>query len=149
MTSHSPSARTIVEAAIAAFLRGDQAAVLAQLDPDVAVEFHGPAELPIAGRYRGHAGFLDYVGRVLGRIRMLAFEPETWVSEGDRVVVIGSTLARAHANGREARIAWTLAFEVVAGRITRYRVYEDTATLQGLLGGAQALESRVSSAAAT
>lgn len=126
--------RVLVETAIAAFLRGDQAAVLTALDPGVEVQFHGPAELAIAGRYRGHAGFLDYLGRVLGRIQMLEFTPEAFIAEGPRVVVLGSTHARALATGREARIAWTLAFEIAAGRIARYSVYEDTATLMGILG---------------
>ena len=77
----APANRSIVEAAIAAFLSGDHAAVLAALDREVEVRFHGPSELPIAGRYHGHAGFLEYLSRVLARIQMLEFSPDnglTW-----------------------------------------------------------------------
>jgi ketosteroid isomerase-like protein len=139
--------RALVETAIAAFLRGDQAAVLAALDPEVEVRFHGPAELPIAGRYHGHAGFLDYLGGVLSSIQMLEFAPEAYIAEGSRVVVLGSTRARAHATDREARIAWTLALELAAGKIVRYSVYEDTATLMGILGIGDGAAGQIDTAA--
>jgi ketosteroid isomerase-like protein len=112
------------------------AAVLEALDPNVDVEFTGPPGLPMAGKFVGHRGFQDYLGRVMGCVEWLEFCPEEYISQGDDVVVLGFSDVRARSSGREARLRWALVFTLSAGKIRRYRVYEDTATLAQALAGA-------------
>jgi ketosteroid isomerase-like protein len=46
---------------IDAYSRGDVEALLEQLDEEI--EVYTPPELPNAGRYRGHQGFLQWLGQ--------------------------------------------------------------------------------------
>ena len=124
----------VVQDAFAAFLRGDIPAILAACDSSIEVEFYGPPTLPMAGHFKGHAGLQDYLNRVVTAIEFLQFVPQEFVCEEESVVVLGYTKARARATDREGRISWTVVFTMSNGRISRYRVYEDTATLAQVLG---------------
>lgn len=123
----------VVQDAIAAFLRGDVAAVLAACDPSIDVEFFGPPTLPMSGQFKGHAGLQDYLNRVVTAVEFLQFVPQEFVCEGASVAALGYTRARSRATGREGRISWTVVFTLSGGKISRYRVHEDTATLAQLL----------------
>ncbi len=123
----------VVWSAFEAFQRGDIPGVMALLDPAIAVEFYGPPDVPFAGRYVGHAGFQDYLGRVTGAVEFVEFAPRESIAQGDQVIVLGSSRVRARASGREARFEWATAFTLAGGKVVRYRVYEDTAALLAAL----------------
>jgi uncharacterized protein len=73
----------ITSEAFAAFGRGDIESVLSLADPDV--EVFVPSTLPNAGTYRGHAGYLQWIGQWL----------EAW--EAFRVDVVAMTpVGRRH-----------------------------------------------------
>lgn len=123
----------VVQDAFAAFLRGDVAAVLAACDPSIEVEFFGPPTLPMSGQYQGLAGLQEYLTRVVSTVEFVEFKPQEFLCEGNSVVVLGYTQSRAHATGREGRVSWAVAFKITGGKISRYRVHEDTGTLAQLL----------------
>jgi ketosteroid isomerase-like protein len=68
----------VTTAAFEAFARGDTEGLLALADPEVVV--YMPTTLPNSGTYRGHAGYLQWIGQWLEawedfRIEVIAMTP--------------------------------------------------------------------------
>src|SRR5215210_5597289 len=91
----------LVQALYAAFGRGDIPALLDALTDDVEWWEPGPTDvLPWAGLRRGS----DQVGqlfRVLDEVEEVQqFQPQEFVAQGDRVVVLGHERCRIKSTGR-------------------------------------------------
>jgi uncharacterized protein len=81
----------------AAFGRGDIEALLALLDENVEWITPGPSDLLTAGRRRGRQQVAEFFQAVDRLFEIQRFEPQTFVSEGDHVVVLGSETTRVKA----------------------------------------------------
>jgi ketosteroid isomerase-like protein len=66
------------------------------------------------------------------------FEPETFVSEGDRVVVLGSETTRVKATGKVLEMRWVHVFTVRNGKLAVLEEYQDTAAVVAELRDVQA-----------
>ena len=60
------------------------------LHEDAHIEFYGPSEIPYAGDYRGVAECRKFFSTVLSSVDIHVFEPEEFICENDRVIVVGS-----------------------------------------------------------
>jgi uncharacterized protein len=117
----------LVKNAYSAFQRGDVPAILALLSDDVTWELPGPAEIPYAGRRRGHEGAAEFF-RLLGESdEVLVFEPHRFLADGDLVIVLGRYEARVKSTGRVAKTDWVHVFELRDGLAVSWREYLDTA----------------------
>jgi len=90
----------VTQAAFDAFARGESDRILELADPEV--EIYMPSSLPNSGTYRGHAGYLQWIGQWLEawddfRIEVLEMTPI-----GGRHVVVDT---HQHAVGRGSGIA--------------------------------------------
>jgi ketosteroid isomerase-like protein len=66
-----------------AFSAGDLNAVVMLIDPDVEVEIHtGRPDLPAAGAFRGHVGFLENLGQLANVFDDVRVEPEEFIETG-------------------------------------------------------------------
>jgi ketosteroid isomerase-like protein len=119
----------IMKEAYAAFGRGDIAAVLSVQDPNTELESAGPKDIPWAGSFRGHEGAKRYFAAIEAEAEIDAFEPHTFLAQGDKVVVLGFEKVRAKRTGRSYEIHWVHAFTLSNGKITKFREYCDTATV--------------------
>lgn len=120
-----------------AFGRGDIDALLALFDDDIVWESPGPPELPTAGSRRGKqqvAAFFDAVNTVFD---MQQFEPETFLADGDRVVVLGRDTAAVRATGKVVRSPWAHAFTLRNGKVVAFHEYIDTSAVAAELQSAQ------------
>jgi uncharacterized protein len=119
---------SIVKDGYAAFGRGDIQGLLALFAEDI--EWIVPGEgLPLAGRYRGHAGLADFFQKVSEMLEISFLEPREFIAQGDRVLVVGLTRGRVKATNRTFEGHWVIAFTVRNGRVTNVREYVDTLTL--------------------
>ena len=118
----------IMKEAYAAFARGDVAAILAICDPKAEFEIAGPKGIPWAGSYRGPEGAKKYFAAIEAEADVEAFEPHTFVAEGDKVVVLGVETIRSRRTGRSYETHWVHAFTLADGKIIKFREYCDTAT---------------------
>ena len=66
------------------------------------------------------------------------FEPESFVSEGDRVVVLGNETTRFKATGKVLDMRWAHVFTVRNGKVVAFEEYKDTSALMAELRGVQA-----------
>jgi ketosteroid isomerase-like protein len=129
----------VVRAAYAAFRRGDIASLLSSLGENVtwvAAEIE-----PVAGTYRGRAEVGEFFRKVNDIVDYSSFEPEEFVAQGDRVIVLGSYRGKAKATGRFYECDWAMAFTVEHGQITEFQEFTDTAVVKAALDASPASAS--------
>jgi hypothetical protein len=119
----------VVRSSYAAFGRGDIAALLDTLDPNVEWITPGPADLPSAGTRRGREAVREFFTTIDSLFEFLAFEPTTFIAEGDHVVVMGTDRLKVKATGGIADEAWAHHMTVRGGKIVAFREYLDTAQI--------------------
>jgi ketosteroid isomerase-like protein len=86
----------LLRGAYAAFNRGDIAAAVALLDPDI--DWREPPEFPGGGAYRGRAGASEYLTQSRASWADVQSDPERFISAGDRIVVFVHARVRAHGS---------------------------------------------------
>lgn len=113
----------------ASFARGDLAAVLDSLDPDV--EWVTPTTLPWSrGAYRGREGVAAYLGSFNEALADGRVEPEEFLAAGDQIVALGHERATVRATGRAFEAPFAHVLTVRDGRVAGLRGHVDTATIQ-------------------
>jgi ketosteroid isomerase-like protein len=79
------------------------------LDPEVEVHDH---DIPDAGNYRGHDGFLKWLTDWSEAWGDFSMKAERWIDAGDRVVLVFQLTARGKGSGVEVKrrdaMVWTL-----------------------------------------
>ena len=114
----------VVEAAYAAFGRGDIGAVLALLDDDV--EWTSPRTLPHGGEFRGPDGVGKFFEGLGAAWESLTLAVESVDEAGGNVVGIVHADGKRHG-GKAASYGAAHVFRVENGRITNFREFVDSA----------------------
>jgi len=115
-----------VQALYAAFGKGDVAAILAMLGPDV--EWREPENPfnPAAGTRRGHAGFLEWLRIGHESEDILTLEPRQFLADDTGVAVVGFSRCRAKSTGRTYESDFVHVVTFRDGKITRFQEFFDT-----------------------
>jgi ketosteroid isomerase-like protein len=119
----------------AAFGRGDLQGLLSHVSADCTWDNAGPKELPWAGTFRGPDGISRFFAEIEKTADIQAFEPRTFVEQGDHVVVLGYEKGRSKRTGRTYETNWAHAFTLADGKVVAFRQYHDTAAVVKALGG--------------
>lgn len=122
-----------IQSLYAAFGRGDVPGILGHLAEDILWIHTGAPELPYGKVYRGRAEVAQFFADLAGVLEFPVFDPHTFISDGDLVVVLGRYEARAIPTGRTAADDWAMAWTFKDGKVVHYQAYVDT------LSGAKAL----------
>lgn len=127
------TASDVVQSLYSTFADGDIEAALELLDPEV--EWVTPETLPWSrGRYEGREDVALYFASFAGALTEARVEPETFVTDEDRVVVLGYERATCTATGRRFDAPFAHAFRVRDGRIATMRGIVDTAMIAETFG---------------
>lgn len=128
----------IVQAAYAAFGKGDVPGVIALLTPDVHWESVGnPADFPALGPKTGTAAVEAQFRMLGGLLSFQSFEPRQFFAAGpDTVFVLGHYDRTVIKTGRPANSDFVHVFVIRDGKIVSYREFQDTATLAAAWRGA-------------
>jgi ketosteroid isomerase-like protein len=121
-----------------AFSRGDIPGLLALMDEQVSWRTPGPADLPIAGTRRGHPAVAEFFQAPAGIGDILRFEPQEFIAQGDRVVVVGDDATRVKATGNTVELRWTHVFEIRHGKIVAFEEMGDVSAMVTELRSAHA-----------
>ena len=89
-----------LRAGYAAFNAGDDAATVANIDPEI--EVYEPPELPDTKVWHGQEGYLAALRNMREVFGEISVEPEEFVELGDQVVVVARMVVRGLASGAEA-----------------------------------------------
>ena len=118
----------IVKDFFAAIGSGDKQRVLALVAEDI--EWIVPGEdWPLAGTHRGHAGLAKVLQKASEEIETTYPKPPDFVSQGDRVLVVGFATGRIKATNKTFEDDWVFAITVRKGKLTNIREYVDTQAL--------------------
>jgi ketosteroid isomerase-like protein len=112
----------LVRRAVDAYQRGDIETVLGILDSEVVV--YQPPELPNAGTYKGHEGFMTWIGAWLEAWEEFTIEIERIEPVGERHVVV-DMLSRGVGKGSGIEVEQTLAYmwELRDGKAVAQHLY--------------------------
>ena len=124
-----PPASGVVRDFFSAFGKGDIPSVLNTFSPDIDWLVPGPSIIPYAGARHGRDEVQGFFTAFSGAVDVQKFEPRDFVEQGEKVVVLGSEDLRVKGTGESVHNEWALVFDVSAGKISRFRSYEDTAAL--------------------
>ena len=127
----------IVRRGYEAFGRGDLNALLELLDENIEWMSSGPPELPTAGRRRGRQEVAEFFDAVDTLFEIQRFEPETFIAQGDRVVVLGGETSRVKATGKILDFEWVHVLTLRNSKVVALHEYLDTAALMAELQASQ------------
>ena len=119
----------LVQQVYAAFGRGDLDGLLAMLDPQVSWRTPGPPDLPSAGLRHGVDAVREFFGILLNTFDITNFAPTDFLAEGEKVVVLGTSLERVKATGRAVEFRWVHIFTIRNGRIVAFEEPADVSAL--------------------
>jgi ketosteroid isomerase-like protein len=110
---------------------GDYAAVIALLDKEIVWTIPGPAVVPYAGTFRGHAGVTEFFELLAEHELLESFTPEQFVVDEIRgtVCVLGSETAVSIRTGKRFDADWAEVFRIAEGRILVFEEHIDTFAL--------------------
>ena len=127
----------IVQRGYEAFGRGDIAGLLAILADDVQWTTPGPPELPVAGDRHGVAQVAQFFATLNEVFQFEGFDPQTFMADGDRVAVFGTSTVRLRLNGKlMPALPWVHSFQLANGRVTRFQEYFDASAIAAELQAA-------------
>ncbi|MGH2991115.1 MAG: nuclear transport factor 2 family protein [Solirubrobacterales bacterium] len=107
-----------------AFNRGDYAAALSALAPDV--EWYVPPGISIGEEvFRGHDAIQRGFALWLDAWETYQFEPTEILDHGDHVVVAGTQLGRGRGSGVEVNLQTFHVFTLRNGKVIRLRNFDD------------------------
>ena len=112
------NARATVDAMFAAFGSGDLEKFRETVSEDTLWIYHGTQEIPKT-IYKGKDNATSFLRNILTKTDVLYFEPQQFICEDNRVVVIGQEHQRIKATGKELRQQWVQVYTVENNLITR------------------------------
>lgn len=117
----------VVQKAYENFKTGDIGSLLGQMSDDVDWRLPETEGVPFAGVRRGRGEVAEFFSALADSQDTLAFEPHEFITQGEKVVVLGDYRWRVKKTGREYGGDWAHVFTVRDGRIVGFHEYMDTA----------------------
>ncbi len=115
-----------------AFGRGDLPGIFALVHPKATI--YQSSRLPWGGRYDGHAGMAEFLGKLTGVVASRVTTERFIDDEEGHVVAIGVTAGHVLATGRPFAVRETHLWTVADGLVTRFESYIDTGAMREALG---------------
>lgn len=117
----------IVKQAYAKFREGDIPGLLALLSDDVRWSTPKIEGAQFGGACSGHGGVAEFFTLLNEDEEVTKFEPREFISQGDRVAVLGTYGATVRETGRSYEVEWAQFFRVQDGKIVSFDEYFDGA----------------------
>jgi len=127
-----------VQSMYAAFGRGDVAAIIAGVTPDIDWQTVGrEKDFPTLGPRKGAAQVQEFFQLVAEHEDFSDFTPREFYAAEDKVFVLGSYNLNLKRTGKPVASEWVHVFTLKNGKVTRFREHTDTAQFaEGFAGAA-------------
>jgi ketosteroid isomerase-like protein len=103
---------------------------LEYVNDDAVFEAQGPNNVPIYGRFEGPERVKRFLTIASEMFETEAFEFRKWATADNFVFAYGYMQHRVRKTGRLFKSEWALVCQVKNGRISSYKMFEDTAALR-------------------
>lgn len=117
----------VVRQAYENFKSGDIGALMGQMSEEVDWRLPQIQGVPFSGERRGRGQVSEFFATLADSQDSVSFEPREFVTQGDKVVALGTYNWRVKSNGREYGGDWAHVFTVRDGRIVGFHEYMDSA----------------------
>lgn len=117
----------IVQQAYQNFKTGNIPALLNMVSERVEWRLPEIDNVPFAGRRRGRDQVAQFFSLVAEAQEVQQFEPQEFIAQGDKVVVLGHYAWRVKKTGRTFKSDWAHVFTVRDGAVVGFHEYTDTA----------------------
>jgi uncharacterized protein len=118
----------LVQQAYGNFRTGNVGALVDQMDDSIVWEVPNVPNSRIGGRRAGRAGVLEFFQFLGADHEVVAFEPQEFFSNGDKVVVLGHYDWVVKPTGKPWGSEFVHVFTVKNGKFVHFREHTDTAT---------------------
>jgi ketosteroid isomerase-like protein len=117
-----------VQSLYAAFNRGDIAAIIAGLTPDVDWKVNGSRQdYPLLGSWKGPSEVRAFFEGVAQHQEVKSFMPREFFASGDHVFVLGHYDWIVRKTGRPVASDWVHVMTLRDGKVAAFREFNDTA----------------------
>ena len=96
------TAREVVDKMFTAFASGDVDGFVATVSDDTVWIYHGTQIIP-AGVFEKKEGVKTFFTNIMERTEIINFEPQEFIVEGNKVVVLGREHQKVKRSGRELK----------------------------------------------
>ena len=117
------------------FRQGNMPGVLDAMAEDVIWKQPATGPAPFAGTVRGREQLGEWFGQLEAVSEVEAFEPQEFIAQGDKVVVLGNYKYRSKATGKSWASDWAMVWVVKMGKIAQGQIFEDTLAQANALDG--------------
>ena len=123
----------LVQQGYSLFSKGDIPGLLKLLSPDAIWELSELDNVPFTGKHKGVEGVGRFFSALAGSLDFLKYEPQEFIAQGNKVIVLGESRYRARGQTEEFDTEWVDVLTVENGKIASYRRYGDTAQMERAL----------------
>jgi len=116
----------LVKQAYQLFKAGDIASFLNLLTENVLWVLPEMANVPFAGTWKGRQQVRQFFGRLNELQEVVEFEPEEFIAQGGKVIVLGRFTMHVRATDKTSRSDWVHVWTVEGDRASAVREYVDT-----------------------
>lgn len=118
---------TIVQRAYQNFKNGDISSLLDLFSEDI--DWHLPEveHLPFSGKHKGRDEVAGFFQSLAESQDVMMFNPQDFIAQGDKVVVLGDYSWRVRSTNREFMSDWAHVWTVKDGKLVAFKEYTDTA----------------------
>ena len=119
----------VVQHAYSYFKHGDIQGMLSLMSDDIIWELPEIENTAFSGKRRGKEAVEEFFGTLASEQDVVQFTPMEFITQGDKVVVLGHEEWKTKTGGHQFKTDWVHVFTVRNGRITAFREFLDTATV--------------------
>ncbi|WP_262249193.1 nuclear transport factor 2 family protein [Parapedobacter soli] len=112
------TAKSVVDKMFEAFALGDVDKIVETVSEDTVWVYHGTQIIP-KSEYRGKAGARKFFMNILSGTEIIKFEPEQYIVQDNKVVVLGNEHQKVKRTGKELKQKWVQVYTIENGLIKR------------------------------
>ena len=117
----------LVQQAYQSLKTGDLQSFLSSYAEDVQWQVPETGNVPFAGKHKGREQLRQFLGEIFQAQDVIELEPQEFIAQGDKVVVLGHFSGRMKTTGREFDFDWVHIYTFRDGKIVSFHEYMDTA----------------------
>ena len=119
------TAKEVVDKMFAAFGKGDVEKFLETVSEDTVWIYHGTQVIP-KGIFEGKEGARTFITNILTQTEIISFEPQQFICEGNKVVVLGQEHQKVKKSGKELKQKWVQVYTIENHLISRMEEFATT-----------------------
>jgi ketosteroid isomerase-like protein len=116
----------IIQQAFDDFSKGNIGAIVNACSDDVVWGSYKIPDVPMSGLFYGKEGVQEFFTELGANVHYSFFAPKEFITQGDRVVVLGHHTGTVTKTGKSFDHDWCFTFKMNNGKVQNYFAYTDS-----------------------